>query len=148
MEIRMSNEVSPLTKIQETIKDRIKEEFVSLLPPEIWNEMVSSVLKDFTADEKTNIYGSKIENYESPIKKLIRKEIEDASLEAVKKELNKLDVARWDHFGNSVAGEAVTKLIEQNFKEILDSVQKGFVEMAVGLAVSHIRNAMHNGMRS
>ncbi len=139
----MTAEVSPLNSIQENIKTRIKAEFVNLIPDEAWSAMVAGVVQDFTSPVRDRYNGNvKI----SPVQAMIRAEIESIAKAHIKSEIEALSGSMWDAFGQRVAGEAVKKLIADNFQLILASVQAGMVEMAVMTATNHIRNSMQRVM--
>lgn len=42
--------------LKEAISDRIKDEFIKLIPEEQWNELVSTVVNDFTRDKRASIH--------------------------------------------------------------------------------------------
>lgn len=138
----MSNEISPLASVQEKIQDKIKAEFVNLIPDEMWSSMVNSVIDDFTNDVKLDSYGRRDQQYVSPIKKMIRAEIDAMAQAAVKAELERLGAGHWDSMGRQVAGEAMKTLVAEHFNDILASVQSGMVNMAVFHAVNQMRQSM------
>lgn len=139
----MGSEVSPLQSVQDNIKDRIKAEFANLIPDEMWAAMVKSVVLDFTTDppKDRHSHGHTAAGV-SPMKAMIRDEIVTIAKAHLKSEIDKIGHLTWDGMGERMASEAIRKLIADNFQEILQSVQSGFVEMAVQQAVQHIRNSM------
>lgn len=134
----MTTEVAPLQSVQDTIKDRIKSEFANLIPDEMWQRMVESVVKDFTTDKHDSYRG----HAESPMKTMIRTEIEAIAKAKIKDELENLAAPDWDRHGQMVVSEALKKMIAENFATILGSVQQGMVEMIVQNTVAQIRNNM------
>jgi hypothetical protein len=142
----MSTEIAPLASVQEQIKNKIKGEFANLIPDEMWAQMVQSVVAEFTADQPHRDYNGRVDNSKpvtpSPMKKLIRDEIDAMAKAKLKAEIDKLGASTWDGYGKQVASQAVSKLIDDHFPELLASVQAGMVEMAVMQAVNHMRNSM------
>jgi protoheme ferro-lyase len=137
----MANEVSPLQSIQDSIRLKIKAEFVGLIPDEMWSAMVGSVIAEFTSDQTSDVYGRK-EHRSSPLKQMIRAEIEGLAKAKLKAELDTLAMGKWGSYGEQLASDAVKKMISEHFTTILAAVQTGFVEAAVMQAVNHLRNSM------
>lgn len=141
-----TTDVAPLTTVQEKIKDKIKGEFVALIPDDMWEKMVASVVSDFTTDQPQRDYNGRVDNSKplipSPMKAMIRAEIEALAKAKLKAEIDMLGAVTWDGYGRQVASEAVNKLIDDHFPALLASVQSGMVEMAVMQAVNHMRNSM------
>lgn len=138
----MSTEIAPLQSVQDNIKNKIKAEFANLIPDEMWGAMVKSVIAEFTTDQIRDQYGHS--NFKaSPMKQMIRAEIETLAKDALKQELDRLSAGSWGVYGEKVAAEAIKKMIADNFPAILASIQAGFVEQAVMTTVSHMRNSMN-----
>ena len=133
----MSTEIAPLQAVQDQIKDRIKSEFVSLIPDEAWAAMVQSVIKDFTSPIKS--YNSNPDK-PSPMAQLILDEVTAIAKTKVVAELNRLDQGAWDHFGQKTASEAVIKLVTEHMPTIMGSIQSSMANMLVMNAVAKIRN--------
>lgn len=136
----MAAELTPLQSIQDNIRDRIKAEFVNLIPDEAWTAMVQSVVTEFTTDTRDR-YNSSLP-HTSPMKAMIRGELEAIAKGHLKTELDRLAVGSWNASGQQIASEAIRTLIAEHFPAILASVQAGMVEMAVMTATNHMRNAM------
>lgn len=133
----MGTELSPMASVQEKIKAKIKEEFVSLLPDEVWSEMVRAVITDFTTDKKKDEYGRNAPR-PSPLKEIIQTELRAIVNEQLKGELNKLGNGPWIG-SKQAASEAVKKLVATSYQEILESIQRQQVENIVLQAVSQLR---------
>lgn len=138
----MTNDITPLQSIQNTIKDKIRAEFANLIPDDMWKGMVQSVVSEFITDKKDGYSGRASE---SPIKAMIRQEIEKMAKAHLTAELDRLGTVSWNSYGQQVAAEAIKKMISEHFAEMLAAVQAGFVEVAVMQAVQNLRNSMSRG---
>lgn len=137
----MSTELSPLASVQQKIQDRIKGEFVSLIPDEMWEQMVRTVVHDFTTDKPNRYNHSQLPD-PAPIKTMIKAEIEELVKGRIKVELDKAANSQWDAMAGRVVSEAVKELASTHFKTILESMQSYLVEAAVQAAVMSMRNSM------
>jgi len=135
----MGTEVAPLTAVQEKIKDRIKDEFVSLIPDEMWSQMVQAVIDDFTRG-KADRYSSS--TTEAPMKRMIREAIEEMCREKIKAELAQ-HVTTWDGYGRRTVAEATEKMIRERAPEMLAATQAGMTQMLVENAIQNLRNSMN-----
>ncbi len=134
----MSNEIAPLTAVQDKIKGRIKAEFVELIPDEMWSQMVQAVVTEFTSD-KTDRYSR--EAIPSPIKKMIREAVEAEVRAKISDEL-KDHQATFDGFGQRVIAEATEQMIRDHMPGMLAAAQESSVRMMVDLAIQNMRNSM------
>lgn len=138
----MSNEVAPMQAIQDKIKSRIQNDFVDLIPDEMWDRMVEKAIEDFT---KASVDRSG--NTTKPVfQQMIETALREQAVEAIKVALSRVD-SGWGSYGDRVVGEAMQKLIDEHFDLILKSVQAGMVQQAVFQATAHMRNALQNNMR-
>ncbi|MBO9108740.1 hypothetical protein J5288_08495 [Agrobacterium sp. S2/73] len=138
----MTNDISPLSAVQDNIKEKIKAEFVNLIPDEMWTAMVCSVVADFTSDVRKNHYGHETGEQISPFKKIIRDEIEATIKASLKAKLDEVGAPRWGAMGERVMSDAMKKMIEDHFEALLVSVNAGMVQMTVMSAVNNLRNSM------
>lgn len=135
----MGNDVAPLTAVQEKIKDRIKDEFVSLIPDEMWSQMVQAVVDDFTRG-KTDRHSSS--TTEAPMKRMIREAIEEMCREKIKAELAQ-HVATWDGYGRRTVAEATEKMIREHASQMLAATQAGMTSALVDNAIQNLRQSMN-----
>lgn len=135
----MGTELEPLAKVQDQIRERIKAEFASLIPDEMWTQLVQSVVKDFTSDTPGQ-YGHRERNM-SPVKKLIADAIEAEAKQHVAVALDTLR-PQWGGYGEEIVTTAVKKLVADNFEELLKSAQHGMVSFVVALAIQKLRDGM------
>ena len=138
----MTNEISPMQSVQEKIKARIQADFVNLIPDEMWDQLVSSTIAEFRSDRD-----HRGDRQVPPIKKMIQTALHEQAQTAIREALDRVHVGTWDVAGNRAVGEAMKKLIDEHFDDVLKSVQAGMVEFAVMAATNHMRNAIQNGMR-
>lgn len=138
----MANDLSPLQSVQDNIKEKIKAEFVNLIPDEMWSAMVKSVVGEFTTDPVESRYNGQHASHQSPLKQMIRSELEAMAKAHLKAELDRLGQVQWNGYGNVMASEAIKTMIAEHFQDILASVQSGFVQMAVRITVEQMRNSM------
>lgn len=136
----MSTDISPLATVQQKIQDRIKAEFVSLIPEEMWTAMVDGVITDFTTDKPGRYNSDPI--IKSPMKALINDEIGKLAKEAVMAELAKIAQPQWDERGQKIVSEAIKQMVSTNYNEMLASINQQMVEMAVMMAVNNLRNSL------
>lgn len=134
----MSTELAPLQAIQDKIRDRIRADFVELMPEDVWGKMVESVVETFTNPEKDH-YG-RATGKPSPLHQLIAKEIEELARQSINQELAKLDAGYWNSYGGKTASEAVMKMVTENMTDIMASIQSSMANMMVANAVAAIRN--------
>lgn len=138
----MSNDIAPMQSIQAKIQDRIKSEFVNLIPDEVWEQMVASVVNDFTRDPPPKDQYGRSTGAMSPIKAIIHKAIEDQVRAAVAEKLNLYTQPEWDERGQALINKAMRTLIEENFEALLLSVNGGMVSMMVNTAMQNLRNSL------
>lgn len=134
----MATDLAPLASVQDAIKARIKAEFVNLIPDDMWKALVEEVVTDFITDKQRDRWDTK---QTAPIKEIVRKELEEQSRTYLKAEIDRLGPNMWNN-GSSVVSEALRKLIADNFKDLLASTQAAMVDVAVQLAVNHMRQSM------
>lgn len=135
----MTNEIAPLQAVQDKIRDRIRADFVELMPDDLWGKMVESVVSTFTSPEKDS-YGRET-GKPSPLAQLITKEIEALAQQSVQQELSRLDANYWGQWGHKAANDAVMKMVTENMPDIMASIQNSMASMMVMNAVSAIRNS-------
>lgn len=138
----MTNELSPLQSVQDSIRDRIKAEFVNLIPDEMWTKMVSEVVENFQSKKDNRGY-----DQEPPVKKMIREAIEAQAKDKIAEALSQVMAGTWDNFGQQVVGDAMQELIAKHFDVILKEVQSGMVSFTIMQTVNHMRNSINNNMR-
>jgi len=120
------NEVAPVTAntIRDTIAERIRSEFVNLLPPGAFEKLVASELEDF--QKETDPYGRR--RGRSPLQDLVRAEVRERLLAGIKAELDKPEYAR--AWGNeqqvgamirAIAKECVPHFVENLLAEQLQN---------------------------
>lgn len=115
--------------LMQPVKDRIREEFSSLIPDEAWQSMIKTELDKFLKDE---------------LPKLIRSEIEVLAKKEIEKVLNG-DYWResWGVSGSRQTSEAVKNMIRDNMPEIIT----GIIGRAMGDLISQLRSNIASNMQ-
>ncbi|MDH7801292.1 MULTISPECIES: hypothetical protein [unclassified Rhizobium] len=134
------NAIAPLSQVQENIRNKIKAEFVNLIPDEMWSAMVASVVEDFTSNVEER-YG-RMEKRESPMKRMIREEIEAQVKASIKAKIDALGQSTWDGLGERIMSDAMNKLIAEHFETVLASVNAGMTSMMINAAINNLRQSM------
>lgn len=127
----MSTAVTTFEGIQNTIKDRIKGEFISLIPDEAWTGLVQGVIDDFTKSKRLGD--------PSPLQQLITDEIKVIAKQSIAAQLNKLDASAWSAYGEKTANDAVIALVTEHMPAIMSSIQTSMANMMVMNALAKIR---------
>lgn len=133
------NAIAPLSQVQENIRNKIKAEFVNLIPDEMWTAMVESVVEDFTTGDRDQ-WGNR--RQEPEIKRLIRSAIEDEVKTSIKAKMDELGASTWSSMGQRIMSEAMTKLIADHFDEVLASVNAGMVHLMINQAMNNLRHSI------
>jgi hypothetical protein len=128
----------PATLMQ-GVKDRIKSEFVSLIPDEQWTEMVKKEIDNFFAQKEAGYSSNRV--YASDFGILVRNTLNE---EAKKRLADYLDTPEfnttWGNNGLPIASEAVKQMMIENSGVILQNMFGGmFSQMAMNM-MSQIRN--------
>lgn len=124
----MANE-SP-AKIEDVIANKIRAQFVELLPENTFKEMVEKALKDFT--QKTGYQN----NSASPLEKLIEQELRDRFLRQVKAEFDKPEhLVHWGH--NS---QTPSIFVKEIISQLTPQIMEAFFGSMIQQAVSTLRN--------
>lgn len=139
----MTTELSPMATVQQKIQEKIKDEFMNLIPDEMFKEMVNTVVKDFTQPRTHDQYGRSTGNNLSPMGQMIRKQIEERTQAMVKESLDELFTSAYNHqTGRQVVSGAMVKMIEENYEAILTAVQKGQIDLTVHTAMNSLRQSL------
>jgi hypothetical protein len=130
----MASEIATVVNIQETITQRIRASFVELLPEEAFAKIVADEIKRFTTD-KEQFYDNR--NLQpSPLRQLIRAELQNRFKESLKIELSKPEYTPvWGNAGQE-PGEVVKRIILESGAELWRA--------AVGNVVQEMVNRMRN----
>lgn len=120
----MGNDIATITDISEKIRERIQAEFVTLVPKEMWGRLVKKEVEWFLSDT------GYINNEPSPLKTMVRRELEGMFITQVKVQLSKMQ-GNWGADGNAQAGEAVKKMVKEIAPQLWEGVISGVVQRAV-----------------
>lgn len=129
----MSGEVSTYdpAKLMDAVRDRIKAEFVSLIPEDAWKKLVDAEVKKFFETTADNGY-SQNRTFPSPFGKIVWEELDKETRVRVKALLESSEWAEeWDGQGGRRASETVKKLITEKSGEILTNVIGGAIQQTI-----------------
>lgn len=117
----MSEISTELKDIKTIISDKIKSQFVELLPEELWTEMVGKEIEKFTTTVNRNGYNQKSTST-SPLQDLIQAEIETIAKAAIKAELNSGEWQAQYIDGKTGASDLVNKIVQERAAEVVSQV--------------------------
>lgn len=101
--------------LMDSVREKIKATFVSLIPEDAWTAMIEKVKNDFFTS-KTEYNRTIPSEFETLVKSLLGKEIEARMKEYFESPEWK---ETWDKNGKMVAAEAIRKIVVENSGEIL-----------------------------
>lgn len=129
------------TKLMDAVRDRIKAEFVGLIPEDTWRQMVKAEVDRFFKDGDVYSYG-----YGND-RKALPSQFQSVVWEALKED-TKLRVkaflespeweGEWDGQGGRKAGEAVKKIVVEKSGEIVSSMLANAMQQAIEAMRSRI----------
>ena len=120
----MNNEIVTVGDISEKIRERIQSEFVTLVPKEMWERLVKKEVEWFLADTGYR------KNEPSPLKTIIRRELEKTFIEQIKTQLNEMS-GSWRTDGNMQAGLAVKQMVKEIAPDLWELAISGVVQRAI-----------------
>ena len=105
---------------RERVEEKIKAEFMELLPDEMFRAMVQETIDRFTRPKPVKDYNGRVTRHDpSEFERIVLEVYEERLREAVKAELaSEKWVGHWDN-GRQQASEAVSDLIVEHSGEIL-----------------------------
>lgn len=129
----MSNEVQKFdaTEALKSVKERIKDSFVSLIPDDQWNEMVKKELDEYFKQREE---GSGYRTYASMFTKDVHSVMSAEVKVRVKEYLNTNFNAVWYNNGVPVCNEKVEEIITKNAGKILSDMIGGTIQLALSSA--------------
>ena len=130
------------TTIAEKVAERIRDQFLELVPADEFQRMVEAQIKWFTT-KPPKTYSHSPET-ESPLEKLLRDELRTHYADAVKKAVSEWH-GSWDQYGKATATDAVKKLVTENADAILASMMAGVVQAALNDFNQHLMQRLQGG---
>ena len=121
----MNNEIVTVGDISEKIRERIQFEFVTLVPKEMWERLVKKEVEWFLTDTGYH------KNEPSPLKTMIRRELEKTFIEQVKSQLDKMQEGGWGASNTMQAGEAVKTMVKEIAPDLWELAISGVVQGAI-----------------
>lgn len=119
--------------VVETVKDRIRDQFVSLIPEDVFRKMVQTEIAEFMSSRERR-YNS--ERQLSPLQETIISELMAAAKEEVMKLIND-PASDWKAFwngnsGKEEAGKNIKKFMLENSAEIIERTIGGMFQRVLG----------------
>lgn len=130
-------EVFDLSKVRETISERIRMSFLNMIPDSEWSKLVDREIKAFFAE--TPAHYSNERSMPSPFARLVQAELEKIFLAALKTEMEKPEYyANWNEWGCD-ASSAVKKIVLDNSGQIVAAAFAGSIQNAVNILKNNLR---------
>ena len=130
---KMSNEVTKFdaTEALKSVKEKIKDAFVSLIPDEQWNEMVKKEVDSYFQIKEEG-YGERgrSSSFTREVHTCLQKEV----TERVKNYLQDNFNTVWSNNGISVCNQKVEEMITKNAGKILSDMIGTSIQMALNQA--------------
>lgn len=122
------------TKLMDAVRDRIKAEFVGLIPEDTWKQMVAAEVKKFFAEETRSGY-QEDRKLPSLFSRVVWEELERNSRERVRTMLSSQEWQGRFGFSNNQqtceASEMVKKLVVEKSGEILAGILGGAIQQTI-----------------
>lgn len=129
----MSQEIKKFdaNEAMKSVREKIKDSFVSLIPDEQWNEMVKKELDEYFKQREE---GSGYRTYASMFTKDVHSILSEEVKVKVKEYLSTNFNAVWYNNGVPVCNEKVEEIITKNAGKILSDMIGGTIQMALSNA--------------
>jgi hypothetical protein len=125
MSTDLSTQVVP--NLKDVVTDRVRAEFVRLIPDEAWKAMVEKELKFFTTATADQYNRGPVQ---SPVQVMIRDELRKLIADGIKKELEtEAFRAAWDG-QRHVVGPAIKEMLKELAPEMVGAMFAGVVQTA------------------
>lgn len=119
------------TKLMDAVRDRIKAEFVGMIPEEAWKQMVAAEVKKFFEQSQAPAYHDR-QMLPSGFQKIVWEEMDKEIRARMKTFLSSEEWnCRWEGGTKKDASEAVAKIVVEKSGEILSAILKGAIQSAV-----------------
>jgi len=133
------NAVAPYdpAKLMDAVRDRIKAEFVGLIPEDAWKQMVKAEVDRFFQQQDAYNYGYNEHRKALPtqFQTVVWKALEEDTKARVKAFLESPEWAgEWDSNGQRKASEAVKKIVVEKSGEIVASLLANVMQQAIEAA--------------
>jgi len=131
------SEIATMSTIQQKVSEKIKSQFLELIPDEAFAQMVEKELKAFTEDKPGDRWTN---TRKSPLSDMIELEIKNQFQAKVRSILSQPEFqAKWDNHNRVVASDAVTDLLKKSAPDIL-ALMIGTISQQI---VENFRNSLH-----
>lgn len=139
----MENQVQKFdpTMLMQGVKDRIKSEFVSLIPDEQWSQMIKKEADDFFREKET---GYSNRNYASDFGILVRDELRKEAQKRLSEYLNSAEFSvMYQEHGQPIASQKVKELMIENSGLILQNMFGGMFSIMLNDFANQLRNRQY-----
>lgn len=127
--------------LMQGVKDRIKSEFVSLIPDEQWSEMIKKEAQSFFHERET---GYSNRQYASDFGILVRDELRKEAQKRLSEYLSSEEFNTiYDGYGQPITSEAVKKLIIENSGLMLQNMFGGMFSIMISDFNAQLRNRQY-----
>jgi hypothetical protein len=128
------------SKLMDAVRDRIKAEFVGLIPEDAWKQMVKAEVDRFFKTEDMYSYGySDRKALPSQFQRVVWDTLQEDTKARVKAFLESPEWSgEWDGNGQRKAGEAVKKIVVEKSGEIVASLLANAMQQTIEAARQRI----------
>ena len=140
----MSNEVQKFdpSTLMQGVKDRIKSEFVSLIPDDQWSQMIQKESDDFFRQKETGYSSNR--QYASDFGILVRDELRKEAQKRLAEYLSSPEFnTMYGEHGQPVAAQKVKELIVENSGLILQNMFGGMFSIMIQDFANQLRNRQY-----
>ncbi|MDE2105694.1 MAG: hypothetical protein KGL39_51175 [Patescibacteria group bacterium] len=137
----MGSDLTTIQSVTDIVRDRIRTEFTSLIPDDVWEAMVSKTVKEFITDTPDRYAGNGSEP--SPMRSLIKAELSAVVKDRIKHEIDKLGTVTFDNMGRAVASESIKQLATTYFAELVQAQQNAMIQQVVFSAVQTLKESLN-----
>ena len=114
-----------------SVRERIKDAFVSLIPEDRWGAMVKAEVDQYFQENYVDNYNRpRISKFGIDVHEILKEETKLRTKQYLAENFPYM----WDEHGNPAAGEAVEKFIIKHSAQILSSVIGGHIQNALANA--------------
>lgn len=119
------------TKLMDAVRDRIKAEFIGLIPEDVWKKMVDAEVQSFFEKGKeSNYYDTRVTP--SKFQRVVWEEMEKETRARMKTVFESGEwTTHFDGKGAPQAGAEVKKLLLENSGEIVSRVLQGMFQQTM-----------------
>jgi hypothetical protein len=141
---KMENKVQKFdpSTLMQGVKDRIKSEFVSLIPDEQWSQMVEKEVNDFFKEKETGYSNSRM--YASDFGILVREELRKEAQKRLTDYIGSLLFDKtYGQYGAPITSQKVKELMVENGGLMLQNMFGGMFSAMLSEFSQNLRNKQY-----